>query len=276
MKTSPFPGMDPWLESRWGDVHTSLITYTRDQIQPQLPGSLHAHIEEYVSVEFPDDAPERVPRFEPDVRVVERSTTMDEGGVAVAEAVVARPLIVRLRREPETQRRIRIVDSKSGDRLVTSIEFLSKTNKVSDEGRKTFLNKQNQMRKAGVNLVEIDLLRAGGWAMSVSRSEVPMSYQQPYRICVVRASALIEAEIYEAQLTQPLPTILVPLRDEDEDVRLNLQSLINTAYVNGGYSSYLDYTQPPEPPLDANDAEWAEQILGEHQAKREESLRQKN
>ncbi len=26
---SPFPGMDPYLESHWRDVHHSLITYTR-------------------------------------------------------------------------------------------------------------------------------------------------------------------------------------------------------------------------------------------------------
>ncbi|MBY0523528.1 MAG: DUF4058 family protein [Gemmataceae bacterium] len=33
---SPFPGMDPYLESHWGDVHTKLVTYSGDQLQPQL------------------------------------------------------------------------------------------------------------------------------------------------------------------------------------------------------------------------------------------------
>lgn len=28
---SPFPGMDPYLEAHWGDVHTSLATYARDR-----------------------------------------------------------------------------------------------------------------------------------------------------------------------------------------------------------------------------------------------------
>jgi hypothetical protein len=38
--SSPFPGMDPWLEQHWGDVHHSIITYARDQLQERLPPGL--------------------------------------------------------------------------------------------------------------------------------------------------------------------------------------------------------------------------------------------
>ena len=51
MKDNPFPGMNPWLESHWGDVHTRLTTYSCDQLQPQLPSGLRARIEEYIAVE---------------------------------------------------------------------------------------------------------------------------------------------------------------------------------------------------------------------------------
>ena len=34
---SPFPGMDPYLEQHWGDVHTSLVIYARNQLQKVLP-----------------------------------------------------------------------------------------------------------------------------------------------------------------------------------------------------------------------------------------------
>ena len=37
---SPFPGMDPYLERHWGDVHQALVTYIRDQLQPSLPDDL--------------------------------------------------------------------------------------------------------------------------------------------------------------------------------------------------------------------------------------------
>ena len=42
---SPFPGMDPYLERFWGDVHSRLVTYACDQIQERLPVDLIA--EEY-------------------------------------------------------------------------------------------------------------------------------------------------------------------------------------------------------------------------------------
>jgi len=54
--TSPFPGMDPWLEAYWGDVHASLTAYARDALQPNLPAGLKARIEEYVAVESQYDA----------------------------------------------------------------------------------------------------------------------------------------------------------------------------------------------------------------------------
>src|SRR5262245_3320500 len=49
--TSPFPGMDPYLEQHWGDVHSSLIIYARDQLRRKLPGDLRARVEERVFVE---------------------------------------------------------------------------------------------------------------------------------------------------------------------------------------------------------------------------------
>jgi hypothetical protein len=43
---SPFPGMDPYLEASWRDVHSRLIIYVTDTIQdarpPCMPGSWSA------------------------------------------------------------------------------------------------------------------------------------------------------------------------------------------------------------------------------------------
>ena len=107
MSKNPFPGMNPWLEEHWGDVHTSLTTYARDQLQPRLPSGLRARIEEYVAVESEDDPDAPRSRFSPDVRVMERPETREEpGGVATALAVApaAEPLLVRRQTEPETLR----------------------------------------------------------------------------------------------------------------------------------------------------------------------------
>ena len=42
---SPFPGMDPYLEWYWGDVHTRLTTYASNQLAAQLPSDLRVRIE---------------------------------------------------------------------------------------------------------------------------------------------------------------------------------------------------------------------------------------
>ena len=41
---SPFPGMDPYLEQYWGDVHHALCTCSRDLLRRSLPPGLIARI----------------------------------------------------------------------------------------------------------------------------------------------------------------------------------------------------------------------------------------
>jgi hypothetical protein len=66
---SPFPGMDPYLEAHWGDVHASLIIYAREQLQKELPRDLRARVGERVFVEADDQQSRAV---YPDVRIYER------------------------------------------------------------------------------------------------------------------------------------------------------------------------------------------------------------
>src|SRR5690242_4413060 len=125
---SPFPGMDPYLEGHWGDVHNSLMTYTRDQLQLQLPKDLRARVEEQVTVED-DESDDRPQRWRPDVRVVERPNGTGEAAPAAGNLLVAEPLRVEWEEEPTIQRSVHIIDTKTGHRLITAIEFLSPTNK---------------------------------------------------------------------------------------------------------------------------------------------------
>jgi hypothetical protein len=264
---SPFPGMNPWLESHWGDVHTRLTTYSCDRLQPQLPAGLRARIEEYVAVESDAESDDPRHRFAPDVRVIERPATPAEpagGGTVVAESATAtEPLIVRRKSEPETLHSIQIVDTHAGHRIVTSIEFLSPANKIGKEGRAQFQAKQRDLLAGGVNLVEIDLLRCGGWVLAVPKGAVPKRYREPYRINVVRGDRQDIAEVYRVSLQDALPTIKIPLRPADQDVCLPLQDLIDMAYVNGRYYEDINYAEAPEPPLSDTEAQWAEQLLCE-------------
>ena len=94
---SPFPGMDPYLEQFWRDVHASLVIYARDALQGRLPGDLRARVEERVVVE-PFEGQDR--DVYPDVRVVERGRGPSAAVAAETEVAVAEPLVVRLASEP--------------------------------------------------------------------------------------------------------------------------------------------------------------------------------
>jgi hypothetical protein len=260
---SPFPGMDPFLESHWGDVHASLVTYARDQLAQQMPSQLKVRIEEYVAVEVEDEPRDHL--YVPDVRVYERASAepLVEQAAASATAVQTftdpdEPLLVPRIVEPPTQREIRIVDLREGGRLVTAIEFLSETNKTT--GREDYRRKQEEILEGGANLVEIDLLRRGRWALAVPHRRVRKSHRGPYRICVVRATAPHDAEMYRASFSRPLPNIRIPLRREDKDAVLRLQPLLDQSYVNGQYND-LDYRQEPDPPLVEEERQWADDLL---------------
>jgi len=43
---SPFPGMDPYLESHWRDIHARLVIYACDALQGVLPSALRARVDQ--------------------------------------------------------------------------------------------------------------------------------------------------------------------------------------------------------------------------------------
>jgi hypothetical protein len=57
---SPFPGMDPYLEQHWGDVHHNLITFAQGMLNEHLPRDLRARVQERVLVELPAEDREPV------------------------------------------------------------------------------------------------------------------------------------------------------------------------------------------------------------------------
>src|SRR5205807_491439 len=68
LMASPFPGMDPYLESHWGGVHQMLIVYAHDQLQERLPVGLRARLGERVFIEYGNGAERSI---YPDLHVVE-------------------------------------------------------------------------------------------------------------------------------------------------------------------------------------------------------------
>jgi Protein of unknown function (DUF4058) len=267
---SPFPGMDPYLERHWGDVHQALITYIRDQLQAILPDDLRARMQERVYIESPDWRHE----YYPDVRVIEQPRRPSAGGgTAVAEpASISRaddgaptpalPIVIHLDAEPVTEGYIEIIDVKSGHRVITSIEVLSPANKHAGEGQRLFLQKRDDMKRAGVNIVEIDLLRGGDRVLMVPVEQIPPSHRTDYQVCVWCASQPGSVLVYKASLRERLPIMMIPLRPTDPEALLDIQAVLDLCYRNGGYHD-IDYTVEPEPRLKKADVAWADALLRE-------------
>jgi len=257
---SPFPGVDPYLEEHWGDLHTSLSVYARNQLQKVLPPDLVARVEERLVVADPEDLIESI---RPDLHVREEpySKRKLQPVRSSSSLAVVEPVVIELYNEPETQRFIEIRKKDSPGNIVTTIELLSPTNKRP--GSKAFRDyrlKQESCLGADINLVEIDLIRAGGWVISVPLRFVRKEQFTPYRVVVRRAWPRFRAELYPIAFQQKLPTIKIPLRETDDDVPLDLQPLIEQCYEDGRYDS-IDYDKEPETPLEPADAKWAAQLL---------------
>ncbi|MBY0522614.1 MAG: DUF4058 family protein [Gemmataceae bacterium] len=250
---SPFPGMDPYLEQHWGDVHLNLISHAAGMLNERLPPDLRARAQERIIVDLP--SAER--SYFPDLRVVERSGRSGTA-VALSGVIVAEPLEVPFL-EPETQGFLEIIETRPQRRVVTVLEVLSPSNKYAGRGHDLYRQKQRDLADGAVSLVEIDLLRSGPHVLQVPLAQYPPAYRTPYKVCVHRGWKA-GAEIYRLPLREPLPAIRVPLRETDADVPLDLQALITQVYRHGRYDD-IDYTLPPVPPLDADDATWADELL---------------
>jgi hypothetical protein len=265
---SPFPGMDPFLESPvwYGGFHNKLITHLEEALQPILPAPYYANSGERVWLEV-------ARRYiEPDVNVIRsrpdtsRGTPDNkEGGVAVAESPASAAVLVKVtqeeRREPYLEIYVREGDER---RLVTLVEVLSPANKTSGaDGMVQYLRKRREVLQSQAHLVEIDLLRGGQHVTAVPRDlAVEDCGPFDYHVCVHQFDRRNEYCVYPFLLHTPLPTIRVPLLPGDPDVSLDLQQVFTRCYDAGPYSREIDYAADPiVPPLRKDQAQRVEAIL---------------
>lgn len=268
---NPFPGMNPYLQAHWPDIHTRLIAYLADAINEKLPPGLQARAQEGLTVGVDED----LRTIYPDVKVVEFNdddaaldfeddyNSGNDGGVAVMDAVtVSIPKRIKVPRGTLTERWLEIIDLDAQERIVTTIEILSPANKRSP-GKEAFRQKQGECIAAGINLVEIDLIRGGDFVLTAPEAEVPIKYREPYRICIRRLRRPTTAEFFRATFREPLPNIPIPLRAKDRDIVVSLQPLIEDVIRKGRYT-HINYQMPlSDPPLSEADEQWMDSLLKE-------------
>jgi Protein of unknown function (DUF4058) len=246
---SPFPGMDPYVERPeiWPDFHDSLIVAIRGALNPLLRPRYAALSRDRLYV-----IDSQRPVY-PDVGFVELSQTRASGRTATLE--VDAPAIFDLSPEEVREPYIEIIEPAAGNRIVTSIEVLSPTNKTIGDGRDSYLKKRSELWAADVNLVEIDLLRDGEPTIWVSPRRLDTLRPWHYVIAVSRRERH-KQEVYARPLKRPLPKVSIPLAAEDKDVILDLQAAFTRCWDEGAYPELLRYRESPPGTLSADDLAW--------------------
>ncbi len=255
---SPFPGMDPFIESQcWRDFHTRLVTTMSEVLIAQLRPRYVVHVEEYVY--FTDEADESRGLAVPDVRVAETEERWRSSGGSTATAVEVKPVVHEVCLPERIEQTYLEIRSERPRKLVTVLEILSPTNKHPGQGkgREQYLQKRANVLWSMANLVELDLLR---WGERLP-TDPPLRRDGHYAF-VTRDKEPSAVEAYGWGFRQPLPTIPVPLAAGDDDASLPLQELFTTVYDRAGYDYSLEYEAALDPPLGEADATWVRETLG--------------
>src|SRR4051812_46724524 len=222
---SPFPGMDPFLEcdQLWTAFHHQIVTCLYQVLLPGLVDRYRA-------------------------RVGQRHYVTEQ---ALFTSVV---------REEHHEELIEIRQRSDG-RLITLVEVVSPSNKLSIQGRSSYLDKRREGRSAAASLVEIDLVLQGQPMLEYSREGLP---DWDYAVTVTRSSQPERYEIYTATLQKRLPRFRLPLAADDRDTVLDLHAAFSRSYDQGGFGSKIDYQRNPPTKLADDDRQWLDDLLKQH------------
>lgn len=269
---SPFPGMDPYLEDYlWPDFHQRLATEISRVLAPQLRPRYVARLAVQVIQDKQPGA--EIGIMYPDVEILQRQQPVRPlpprvlGGETAPSATTK--TISPALAFPLLDFEVRLVNVEVRDsatnQLVTSIEILSPVNKRGKELRE-YRRKRERLEAANVHLLEVDLLRRGRRPVLTSRiAQLEKLAKVHYLISLLRAGAH-SLEVWAIQVTEPLPTVAVPLRHPDPDIALDLSACMNVVYDEAMYDLSIDYTpKPPLPAFDEQTQNWIDVLLCDYQ-----------
>ncbi len=259
---SPFPGMDPFLESQtWEDFHTSFIAVVRDAIVAAVRPNYTVKVERRIYLETHDPTTP-VQSFVADAALMKsgrapaRQMEKSEGGLAVLTETEIEIKTCTIPYIEEHRESFLTIRRGKPSEVVTVIELLSPTNKrKGTDGRQQYTEKSAALLKTKAHLVELDLLRNGERTLV---SEPPAG---DYFAMISRAERRPFVEVYGWRLLSRLPVIPIPLAGNDPDVMLDLQQAFTLVYDRAGYDYALDYKQPVTPALTEAEAAKLKPIL---------------
>lgn len=261
---NPFPGVNPFVEEEayWSDFHGTFLTFLKTSLLALLPDTYDVRVEEHiVTSEIGEDAliTRRRPRRS-DVAIVERGDASEAFPSATSHVAVADPVavadVVELELVDFEQDRVHSLAIRriGDDELITSIELLSPANKVGD-GYDDFAAKRRELFAAGINTVDLDLLRRG--QRLAFNSPLPTG---DFYAFVATPARSRRAACYRWTLRDRLPAIRIPLAAGDPDLVVDLVKPYDDAFTLGGYPRRLRYARPLAG-VDAATAAWARSLV---------------
>jgi hypothetical protein len=171
--------------------------------------------------------------------------------------VTEQALFTSVVREEHQEEYIEIRQRSEG-RVVTLVDVVSPANKTTPSGRQAYLDKRNEGKTAGANLVEIDLVLQGEATLDYSREGLP---DWDYAVTVTRATQPDRFEIYTATLQKRLPRFRLPLAGDDRDTVVDLHATFTRCYEQGGFAAKINYQKDPVTALAEDDRRWLDELL---------------
>ncbi len=253
---SPFPGMDPFLESQeWEDFHTRLMTALSDSLSPSIEPKYLVRVERRVYLESVGGEPETMRRADVAIVTVDKrpgdsasvlGVLTRESASMTAECELPMPI--------ERLETYLVIRERETMKAITVIELLSPSNKRSNgDGRHEYMMMRQEILSSPTHLVELDLLR-GGMRLPVIGTLPPGDYY-----CVIsRAKRRPKCEVYAWTLADKLPVIPISLQHGDPDATVPLQEVFDLVYQRARYDLSVKYTAPLDPPLTPYELKWVQ------------------
>jgi hypothetical protein len=222
--SSPFPGMDPYLEDekRWPAFQPLLVHSLYQMLLPGLMDRYRA-------------------------RIGERDYASEE---ALFTSVIRQ----------EHKEAFVEVRQRSDGRLITLIEVVSPANKITNQGRNLFLERRAEAKRTNAHTVEIDLVLQGPSLLESVKDANPT---WDYAVVVTRWTHPDRYEVYSTTLQKRLPRFRVPLASDDRDTVLDLQAAVARAYDQGDFGKLIDYGRDPATRLSDENRRWLNERLRE-------------
>jgi hypothetical protein len=251
--------MDPFIEmDEWQEFHSGMIAQFHRQLAKAVAPRYLARMERRVYLERTFDDPTL---RQPDIHITHAPRKSGSRKPnALGSVLTIEPTVYEVPLPVEHSELYLVIKDRKNREIVTVIELLSPTNKaLGADGRREYLAKRDELLQRRVNLVEIDLLRAG----NRSATTKPLASKTDFCAFVHRLELRPKVLVYEWSIRDPLPPIPIPLAGGDPDVSLHLQEAFTEFYDLAQYAIAIDYGEPLRPPLRKADAAWARRCVSE-------------